>query len=192
MRHPLRLIPLAVLIALTSGCQSNDDRLVEMAREHAAQQAEQTRQAAKMHSEVVAASRQLVEADSRARGELASMQHELRGDQAEVGKQRDALEVERRQIAEQRRWDSVLGDAMITIGTLGACVLPLLAVIYLLRTVHHEAPTDGALVELLVQEVAAERPMLLPPSRALPAVGQTPSTEPSSDVCLHDDDGRRS
>ena len=186
--HLLLLIPLALLTALAIGCQSNDARLVEMAREHAAQQAEATKQAAKMHEEVVVASRQLVEADAKARGELATAQRELRADAAEVGKQRDSLEAERRRIAEQRQWDSVVGDAMIAVGTLFACVLPLLAVIYLLRSVRHEDRGDGALVELLVQEFVAERPMLLPPNRALPALGQTPAP----DHGFHEDDGQRS
>ena len=192
MARPLRLIlfpiPLAALIVLVSGCQSNDERLADLAKQHASQQAEQARQFAKMHEEVITASHQLVEADSRARSELTSMQRELRADQAQVGKQRDSLEAERRQIAEQRQWDSVVGDAMIAVGTLLACLLPLLAIIYLLRAARHEEQTDQALIEVLVREATSEHPMFMPPSRAFPALGQTPTP----DRGFHEDDGQRS
>ena len=77
---------------------------------------------------------------------------------------------------------------MIAVGGVLACLLPLLAIIYLLRTARHEEQADQALIEVLVREATSERPMFMPPGRALPALGQTLAP----DHGFHEDDGQRS
>ena len=102
MRIVIPVTLTVLLLVAATGCrESNDDRLVEMAQEHVARQAEQNRQMSESHKELAEGSRQLVEADAKAREELVVLQHDLRADQAEIGHQRDQLEAERRQIAEQ-------------------------------------------------------------------------------------------
>lgn len=180
MRTKPRLILLVSMIVLVAGCQSNDDRLVEMACEHVARQAEQSRDMARMQHEVAQGSRRLVESDAKAREDFATMQAGLRADAAEVGRQRDALEAERRQIVQDRRWDSVAGDAIVAIGTLLACLVPLVVCLSLLRKAPTELEPDAALVELLVREVAGEQPLLLPASGPIAAIdGPKGSDSPS-------------
>jgi hypothetical protein len=160
-------IGIVLLIGQISGCQNTDSRIAEMAREEAARQAEQSRQMAQLQQEVAAGSRQLVEADSQARQELVGLQRELRADQAETGRQRDALETERRQIVAERRWDSTVGSAIAGAAGLLACLLPILLCFAVLRGLRASQQTESALSELLVQELTADRPRLLPPADGL-------------------------
>lgn len=174
-----RTIPLLLIALLTTGCTNNDDRLVEMAREHEKRQAEQSQQMARMQHTVAEGSRNLVEADAKAREALSKMQQDLRGDQAAVGQQRDALEAERKEIAAQRFRDPILAAAILQVGTALACLLPLLLAGYLIWSMKHTAGQDDAAVtELLVTELVSERPLLLPaPVTACPAL-PSPDTTP--------------
>ena len=176
MRIVIPVTLTVLLLVAATGCrESNDDRLVEMAQEHVARQAEQNRQMAELHEELAEGSRQLVEADARAREELVVLQHDLRADQAEIGHQRDQLEAERRQIAEQRCRDPLIAAAIVHIGLVLACLLPLAFGVYALWSLRRRGDSDDALVELLIEEVVADRPPIglrdstlpLPPPSAL-------------------------
>ena len=159
MRIVIPVTPTVLLLVAATGCQkSNDDRLVEMAQEHVARQAEQNRQMAELHKQLAEGSRQLVEADARAREELTVLQHDLRADQAEIGHQRDQLEAERRQIAEQRYRDPLIAAAIVNVGLVLACLLPLAFGVYVLWSLRRSGDSDDALVELLIEEVVADRP----------------------------------
>jgi hypothetical protein len=153
-----------MLIALLlAGCKSSpDERLVEMAKEHEKSQSEQSQQMARMQHEVAEGSRRLVEADSKARAELTAIQHELRSDQADIGRQRDQLESERREIANQRQRDPIVAAAITNVGTVLACLLPLLVCVYVLWSIGRSRDSDAGVTDLLVQELVSERPMLLP------------------------------
>jgi hypothetical protein len=154
---------LVPLVLLTSGGESDDERLVEMARERAARQAEQSRQMAQLQQDLSAGSRRLVEADAQARQKLIELQRDLRTDQAEVGRQRDALEEERRQIAAQRQWESLLGPAITDTATLLACLHPLVLCLAVLRSLRAPDESEQALWEFLIHELTTERPLLVPP-----------------------------
>lgn len=163
----LLMIPLASIVL--TGCD-DDARVAKMACEQAARQAAQSQQMAQMQQEVAQGSRALVEADAKARNECTALQRDLRADQAEVGHQRDVLETERRQIAAERRWESILGPAITGAAILLACLLPLLlcfAVIRSLRTPEH---AEEAFSSLLVQELVSDRPLLLPPQSPCPTI----------------------
>ena len=76
-----RIVPLIpILLTLMSGCESDDQRLVQMSREHEARQAEQNQHMAELHKQVAEGSKRLVEADAEARQKLAAMQDGLRAD----------------------------------------------------------------------------------------------------------------
>jgi len=169
MRTTLRLIVTVMLMMSWIGCGSPDDRLVELARESAARQAEQNRQMSQLQHQVAEGSRQLVEADALARQELTRLQRDLQGHQAEVGHQRDALEIERREIAAQRRWESLLGPALVAAATLVACLVPLLICLRVVRGLGAADTGEEALAEFLVQELVAERPVILPTASPQPA-----------------------
>lgn len=163
-----RVLWMALVLA-TMGCSDGpDQRLVDVAMESAARQADQNQQMAELQQQVAGGAKQLVEADSRARQELAELQRELRSDQAEIGRQRDALESERREIAKDRYWDSILGVSIYAGAGILACLLPLLLCGWLLHATRDKHGTDEALAELLVEELTADRPMLLPPRQSVP------------------------
>ena len=163
MKTILLSMLLITLIVLMIGCD-DDARVAKMACEQAARQAQQSQQMAKLQQEVAQGSRELVEADANARHECTALQRDLRTDQAEVGRQRDVLENERRQIAAERRWESMLGPAITNTAILLACLLPLLLCFAVFRSLRTPEHAEEALSALLVQELVNDQPLLPPPA----------------------------
>jgi hypothetical protein len=99
LRHT---IPTTVLLALITGCKEDDQLQRSLQR-----QAEQ----------IVGASRNLVEADAKAREELIELQQNLQeGVQTErhsLDRQHEELEAERQVIARQRHRDPLIATAII-------------------------------------------------------------------------------
>jgi ribosome-binding ATPase YchF (GTP1/OBG family) len=157
-----------MLLVLIAGCQSESERVVEVAREAAQRQAEQNRQMTQLQNQVAEGSRQLVEAEAKARAELTALQRDLQQGQAEVDRQRDELEAERRKIASERYWDAILGSSITAAVALLACLLPLVLCWALLRRQSEERDADATLAEFLVQELVSGHPALLPASPPCP------------------------
>lgn len=171
-----------------SGC-SRDDRLAEMARDATERQAEQNAEMARLNREVVANSQQVIRADAESRQEVLEIQRELiqRDEKGRVelnalqrethtaamearcqmDQQRHDLDEDRREIARQRYWDSLLGAALTCLGVTVASLAPIGLAIYLLRALQRQEPCDAELANLLVQEIVSDRPMLLVPQRPL-------------------------
>jgi hypothetical protein len=123
----MKPIVIPILLALLlEGCGSNDERLVNMAQDHEKRQAEQSQQMARLQHEVAEGARKLVEEDAKAREALTNMQDNLRGDQAKIGQQRDALEADRREVAAQRNRDPIIAATLMQVGLYIACLLPLI------------------------------------------------------------------
>lgn len=170
-----------LLVPLAIGCEEETDQgQVQVARESAERQAQQNKQMAELQQHVAAGAKQLVEADSQARRELVELQRELRSDQAEIGHQRGALESERRQIARDRYWDSILGVSIYAGAGILACLLPLLLCGWLLHATRDKHGTDEALAELLVEELTTDRPMLLPPRQSVQLLEHQPPLRSAS------------
>src|SRR4051812_28760879 len=93
------------LMNVTSGC---DDRATQIAREAANRQAQQNTAMSELNKEVAAGTRELVAADSQARKEIVGVHHELQAERTQLDTGWDALENERRQIADERRTESML------------------------------------------------------------------------------------
>ncbi len=166
---PVTLVVLLTLVIV--GCTSSDDRLVEMAREDAARQAETQRQMDELQKQVAEGARQLAESDAKARENLTAMQHDLQTAQAEIGRQRDLLEEDRREIAAQREQDPIVAAAILDVGILLACLLPLALCVYVLRVACRAGESDSAVAEFLVEELVASEPRLSLPGRSsLPAI----------------------
>jgi len=161
-----RILPVT-LICLIVGC--NDERLVQLSKEHEARQAEQNLRMADLQKSVADGSKRLIEAEADSRDKLLAMQDNLRGDQATVGEQRDKLEAERREIAQERIRDPIIAEAIKQVGLCLACLLPLVLAGYLVFTMKQTAKDDDAAVaELLVTELVSEKPLLLgPPTQQL-------------------------
>ena len=117
------------------------------------------------------------------------LQSQLHQQQAAVGAQRDRLEEERRQLAGQRGRDPIIAAAIQDCGVLIACLLPLLVCVYLLHRMAGENDDQQALGELLVHELTAEQPRLLPaPPLHRPAALGRAASQDRPDEPMPDDE----
>jgi len=137
------LRPLLTIVILTAiGCNKNENqRLAEMSERHEQRQAEQNRQTAEIHRDIIA------------------LQHEVQSERAAIGHQRDELEDERRSVAE-RRWDSLVAVAITNIGLLLACLLPL-ALAWRLLVRPPDTGDEQAILEIMLDDLTSSTPLLL-------------------------------
>lgn len=153
-----------VLMFVVIGC-SADERLVELSRQSADRQAAQSQQMAQQSQQVAEATHELVAADSKARQEMVTaqgaLQQSLQQERSDLDRQHEALEQERQQIAATRNRDPVVAGAIMSAAVLLACSLPILLCWFVLRAVTHRDPDDDV-AALLVQELVADEPLLLP------------------------------
>jgi len=163
---PKKIELLALAIIVLAGCDK-DQRLADLARQGADRQADQNLHMAENSRQVAAAAKAVVEADAHARKDFAAMQREVQTQQAEVGRQRDQLESDRREAAQHRQSDPVIAAAITDVGLVLACLLPLVLCWYLLRNMHRES-NDPVLTDILIEEIASDNPRLLVPPSANP------------------------
>ncbi|HJN07434.1 MAG TPA: hypothetical protein QF564_02005 [Pirellulaceae bacterium] len=170
--HTLLVIPIVAILMLTAiGCDENENRrLAEMAERHVERQSEQNRRMSELQREVAEGSRRLVEADAKAREEMVALQREVQAERSEVGSQRDALEHERRGLASKRRMDPIIAAAITNVGLLVACLAPLILCWHLL-TRPVEPADDQAVAEVLLDDLVANNPLLLPRTESNLAIG---------------------
>ncbi len=150
---------IALVIISLVGCDE-DERLVQLSEKAADRQAAQNQEMTKLNREVAESTKRLVTADAESRKELVSLQRDLQVEQSEIGDQRDQLEAERKQIAEQRHRDPIIANAITGIGVLLACLAPLLLCWYLLRGVRDESD-DAIVADVLIEELSSSQPRLL-------------------------------
>ena len=116
---------IAIATAMLSGC-SSDGRLADLAEQVTREQAAQNNRMADSTQAVAKGSQELVAADAQARKDLIKLQHALREDQAQIGEQLTALEAERKDVAEQRFYDSAIGNGLGVLGLVCVALAPLL------------------------------------------------------------------
>lgn len=175
MQHPLRILltPMLTLplTLLATGCEKDGSRrLAEMAERHLERQAEQTRQVTELQRQVAEGSRRLVAADAEAREAIIALQRDVQAERSEVGRQRDQLEAERRELAGKRQRDPVIAAAVLNVGTLLGCLLPLI-VCWLLLARRAEPASDEEVAELLLNDLVTDKPLLLPRGSSVRALG---------------------
>jgi hypothetical protein len=155
-----------ILIAVTiTGCsKSESERLADMAERHLQRQAEQNRQMSELQHEVAEGSRQLVEADARAREEMVLLQRDIQVERAELDRQRNAIDGERRDLAAKRHLDPIIAAAITNVGLVLTCILPLVLCWYLLRQPPQQAG-DQEIADLLIEDLVADQPLLPAPGR---------------------------
>jgi hypothetical protein len=177
---------LILVLLATIGCSSGDERLVDLSRQSADRQAEQNRLVETNNQQVIDATKRLVEADAQGRKETIELHRQIEADRSGVNQQRDALEQERRQVADQRNRDPIIAESILAAAGLIAAILPLAVCLYLLRGMFHKSD-DEAMAEVLIQELVAQRPLLAGPERTLltdnrheppipPSIRATPSS----------------
>jgi len=170
------------LLLLATGCSdSRDERFRQLTQQTIRQQAAQNERMAKQSQEIAEASRRLIQGDTEARKDLLTAQKqltsELHSERANLDRQREEMEQERRDIAAQRHRDPVIAKAIGAVGVTLACLLPLLLAAYIIRAVTRDSDESAALSELLVVEMTAEQPLLLPRSpRSAAALEHKPSS----------------
>jgi hypothetical protein len=151
-----------LIIPTQTGCPDNENkRLADFARQSADRQAEQNEELVRLNREVAAGTKMLVDADSRARQELASLQREFRSQQAEFDRRRDQLEAERAALAQERRREALLAAVLSRLGDLAVCALPLVMGWHLLHCLRSR-DYDPAVSQILIEEIMSDEPRLLP------------------------------
>jgi Tfp pilus assembly protein PilN len=92
------------------------------------------------------------------------------------------LEAERRNLAKLQQRDSIIAAFITQAGLIVLVALPLAVCVYLLYVLKQSAPQDDDLVELLVEELAAQQPQLQtgnssPPALPHPEVAEQQSVD---------------
>ncbi|MBD3675004.1 MAG: hypothetical protein HUJ26_15915 [Planctomycetaceae bacterium] len=153
----LKLLPLFLVTSLITGCQSESARVSRIAEQAMHQQSRQNEEMARLNREATVATERLVEADAESRREFLAAQQSLT-------LQRDALEEERREIAAHCVRESLLAPILWQLGTLALCLIPVAVALLVLQ----RRPTDenGSLNDILIEELATDRPRLLASSPA--------------------------
>jgi hypothetical protein len=150
--------PWIISMIVMSGC---DDRAAQVAREAADRQAQQNQSMAELNREVAAGTKRLVEADAQTRKEVVSVHRDLQAERARLDSGWNDLEQERRQMAGQRRAESLLAPTVETAGLLAVITLVLGFSWYALVKTRSSSETECAVTDLLLDEVLADNSQAL-------------------------------
>jgi hypothetical protein len=173
----LKAILWIVSLVLMSGC---DDRTAQVAREAADRQAQQNTAMAELNQEVASGTHRLVEADAQSRKEIVGVHRDLQSERARLDTGWNDLEQERRQMAGQRRTESLLAPTVQTAGLLAVIALVLGFSWYALMKVRHSGELECTVTDLLLDEVMADEPQQLSAERHEPPLLDHSHTENSS------------
>lgn len=171
-----------LLLMALAGCNDNENaRVAQVAQEAARQQAAQNQEMARLNQEVARAHQQQIDAEAQARETLLVMSQDVQVQQNALEAERQDMAGERRELAEEQRWDSILGPTMLGIASLAASMLPLILCWYLLDGLRHDRGDEADLAQLLVLDMAADAPVLLPPPVSMPQVACDDDRESQQD-----------
>lgn len=172
-----------ILFAVTS-CESTDRRLTDFAERAHEQQArqnenwaEQSRAMAQQSHEVAAAARELVEQDAMARRDLLDahqqLQQQAHGERVDLDRQRREIDHDRKAAAQSAVRDSVIGQAILTVGLALAALVPLVVTTYALRQLPGNFASDQLLADLLADATWPNRDAtpVIPPDHVSRLVG---------------------
>jgi hypothetical protein len=74
----------------------------------------------------------------------------------------DQLEQNRREIARERHRDPIIAAVIQNFGLIVACLLPLLVAVLVMLQMQSQEPDHAVVAEMLVLELTADEPRLLP------------------------------
>jgi len=154
----------ALIIAALTGCGGDGAgyrHAAETANKAADRQAQQNSEMAKVNQTVAEGTKRLVEADAQTRKEIVAVHKDLQAERATLNEGFNELEAERKQIAQDRRTESILlpaakalGAALVAVAVLGFCLL-------LLSHTKKDGDSDAELSEMLILDLVSEQPQLL-------------------------------
>ncbi len=102
---------------------------------------------ANARNELVRIQQDLVDRDAQCRQELNELQREsqsaIQVERQSIDRQREDLEAERRQIADERQRAPIIAAAISQVGLVLACLLPLVLCGYLLYVLRHTGDNDA-------------------------------------------------
>lgn len=161
------LIPL--MMVMITGCNTQDEQLIQQSIDHQTKQneliASQSAAAIQQSGQLVDGAKQLVSRDAQARSELISWQkqsqEQLRAEHASIDRQREALDSDRRAIAEEHLHEPIVATTIQGAIELLACLTPLVLATYALRQVGKTNSQSLTLGELLLNELTATQPSWL-------------------------------
>ncbi|HCO22673.1 MAG TPA: hypothetical protein DIT97_06255 [Gimesia maris] len=160
-RKIVSLIILLMQAMIGTACESEDQRLARLATEYADRQAEQGSQVIDLQQELMTGSRQLIEADSRARTEMIDLHREIQEERRSLDLRHEQLEAERRSIERNRFWAPYLIDLSRQLFLLVACLLPLMLCRHLL-TLALKQGEEALIGEQLLEDIVSDDPVLIP------------------------------
>jgi len=162
VQNDVRWIWPAILLLYVCGCNSPDDRLLELSRQSLDRQANQSELLARQGQTINESAQKLVEAEAESRRELLAATRDLQAERERLDDRAAALDRLRAENARASQREPLIASSIQTGALLIACVLPLvlgLAVVWNLYCPRDDAEAMG---ELLVDELASNRPRLLP------------------------------
>jgi len=150
-------------LALLVGCDEKDGhkRVAEVATQAAERQAQQNTEMVRLNREVAEGTRRMVEADAEARKEIIAVHHEIQAERVSLNDGFKTLEVERKQMAQERRTESILVPAAKTIGMALVAVVVVGFCLLVLFGLRRTDVSDAELNELLIHDLVREHPRLL-------------------------------
>ena len=114
---------------------------------------------------LLAVQQDLLQRDAQSREQLNTMQKEAQSaahtERQQLDQQRQGVEKERQELAKERQSAPVVAAAVMQVGLILACLLPLLFCGYLVYSLRHTQGDDEAVTGLLVQDLMGQ-PKLLP------------------------------
>ncbi len=136
-------------LACFAGCPSSDERLVRATEQADARQADQNQSMAHLATE------------------QQHVQTVIELGQQQLDQERTKLDDERRELAAARVREPIIAGALASAALLVACCAPLVFAVFVLWGARRPQDDDLAIGELLIEELTADKPLLLPRPSAL-------------------------
>jgi hypothetical protein len=137
------------------GC--GDELTTRIAREAADRQAQQNTAMAELNKQVATGTRDLVSADAQARTDVLRVHHDLQAERMRLDSGWSSLEEERRQLAMDRRTQSILAPFGTIVATVILVTLVLGFCWYALVAIRRDDGGHAELNELLLAELLPEQ-----------------------------------
>lgn len=161
MPKQIAVMVVAVAALGIAGCRDGENkRLAEQAERNLERQSQQELRNAELHRQVAEGTKRLVEADAAARKEIFGLHRDVQDQGFQIGRQRDALEADRREIASARNRDPIIAEAIKAVGLIAACLVLLLIALQILRR-SDEPDENAAVAEILLSDLSSETPRLI-------------------------------